>query len=111
MTEKDFKKIVNDQESVQNNKTILNTLKEEFINCINQYLLDGKKYKMNQHGFASLLKHKVILKTKNEIFYQDEKGVYWTYNQTPSAEDERDYFYENNEMTSIAQKRGLTPEE
>ena len=36
MTEKDFKKIVNDQESVQNNKTILNSLKEEFINCINQ---------------------------------------------------------------------------
>ena len=43
MTEKDFKKIVNDQESVQNNKTILNNLKEEFINCINQYLLDGIK--------------------------------------------------------------------
>ena len=36
----------------------------------NQYLLDGKKYKMNQHGFASLLKHKVILKTKNEIAFE-----------------------------------------
>ena len=43
MTEKDFKKIINDQESKQSNKSLLNNLKDELINSINNYLLDGVK--------------------------------------------------------------------
>ena len=41
MTEKDFKRIINDQESKQSNKTRLNELKEELVNNISKYLHDG----------------------------------------------------------------------
>ncbi len=38
MTEKDFKKIINDQELKQNNKQTLNTLKDDFVTKVKQLL-------------------------------------------------------------------------
>lgn len=55
MTEKDFKKIINDQESKQSIKTKLNELKDDLVININKYLHDGVIIKESKLGFWNAL--------------------------------------------------------